>query len=174
MKMVGAALLGSAFTMLLVMLTFKDRLFVKSPIQGNALSLRELNIVDESGAVRMRLSTQSELSRQGAPVFELLTRKMQRGGVILLLDESGRGSLYFDSTDTDAKVSVGHFITGDSLPLSESDHSWGIRVLNLNPVTEAPRSLYFAASEGGNAGISGVSVKQGQPQDSQPVRIPKQ
>lgn len=170
MKMIGAALLGSVFTMLLVVLVFKDRLFSKPAMIGGVLELRELHILDDAGEVRMSLGTHGRWSSQGSPTLELLPRGSERGGAAFLLDKSGRGTLIFDSVDTAGKVTVGHFVTGDSLPLSESNHSWGMRVLNPQPAQGAPSSLYFAVSEGGNVGISGLTIKQGLAPDIQPVR----
>ena len=169
MKTIGAALLASLLTMALFTLVFEDRLFSKPFAQSNELTLRELRIVDDAGVVRMRLSTHGRWSQQGSPSLELIPSGSERGGATLLLDQDGKGTLFFDSSDTEAKVTVGHFVPGDSMPLSRSDHSWGVQVLNLQPVRGAPSSLYLAATEGGNVGVTGATIQQGLPPDVHPV-----
>jgi hypothetical protein len=171
MKSLGVALLSSVLTAILVMFIIRDRVRVRPTAQTDILTVRELHVVDGTGAVRLTLGTHGRWSKQGNPALDLLPSGSGYGGAELLLDTDGRGTLWFDTKDTVGKMMVGHFVTGDSLPLSESDHSWGIRVINRTPVTGAPDSLYFAASEAGNVGVTGVSIKQGLPPDVKPVRL---
>jgi hypothetical protein len=171
MKTIEAALLSSLFTALLALLVFRDKLFVPPPAPTDVLSVRELHIVDETGSVRMTLGTHGQFSKDGNPQLELIPRGSKRGGAGLFLDGSGNGTLWFSTEQTEGKMMVGHFITGDVSPPSLSDHSWGITVSNRHPVTGAPNSLYFGASEGGNVGITGVTIKQGLPPDVQPVTV---
>jgi hypothetical protein len=171
MKTIGAALLSSLFTALLFLFVLRDRLFVPPPTFTNVLSVRELHVVDETGSVRMTLGTHGRWSEDGNPQLELIPRGLKRAGAGLYLDASGNGTLWFSTEQRDGKVRVGHFITGDVIPPSLSDHSWGISVSNPRPVKGAPSSLYFAASDGGNVGITGVTMKQGLPPDVQPVTV---
>lgn len=170
MKLIAVALLSSILTALFVMLILKQKPPAPPLALPSVLSVEELRIVDDAGVVRMRLGTHSYSSHNGSPALELLSPDEERAGVELYLDNEGKGTLLFSTDKTEGKVMVGHFVTGDSLPLTQSDHSWGMRVLNGPPVKGAPDTLYFAATEGGNVGVSGVTIKQGLPPNVRPVR----
>jgi hypothetical protein len=170
MKTIEAALLSSLFTALLFLFVLRDRLFVPPPTPTDVLSVRELHIVDATGSVIMKLGTHGRFSGE-SPQLELIPRGSKRAGAGLYLDDSGNGTLWFSTTQTEGKMMVGHFMTGDVIPPSLSDHSWGISVSNPHPVKGAPRDLYFGASDGGNVGITGVTMKQGLPADVQPVTV---
>lgn len=169
MKLIAVALLSSLFTALLVMMVVKTQPPAPPLALPSILSVQELRVVDDAGAVRMKLGTRS-YSHYGSPALELLSPKGERAGAELYLDDEGKDTLLFSTETTDRKVMVGHFVTGDVVPHSQSDHSWGMLVLNRRPVKDAPYEVHIAATEGGNAYVSGVDIKQGLPPDARPVR----
>ncbi len=169
MKLIAVAFLSSIVTALLVLFIVKQRPPAPPLALPNVLSVSELRIVDDVGAVRMKLGTHS-YSHTGSPALELLPSKGERAGAELYLDDEGKGTLLFSTEATEGKLMVGHFVTGDSLPLNQSDHSWGMRVLNSGPVKDAPYDVHIAATEGGNVYVSGVDIKQGPPPEAKPVR----
>jgi hypothetical protein len=118
-------------------------------LMPSVITLRELRIADSAGVVRAVLGTGALGDR---PELKLLGVKPQRGGVDLTLDNNGFGTLYFNSDTTDAKVSVGHRFNCDSLPDSERNcGAWGLQILNLNPLGDAPHQMTFAVGSNGSA-----------------------
>ena len=170
MKLIAVAFLSSIVTALLVLVIVEERLSASPPASFDTLTVKELRVLDETGAVRVRLGTHNHWSPSGSPALEMLTAGAEHAGIELYLNDEGKGTLLFNSKDTEAKVMVGHFLTGDVLPASQSDHSWGMRILNLNPVKDAPYDLHIAATEIGNVYVSGVTIKQGLPPDAKPMR----
>ena len=169
MKLIAVAFLSSIVTALLVLFIVKQQPPAPPLALPSVLSVSELRIVDDVGAVRMKLGTHS-YSHTGSPALELLPSKGERAGAELYLDDEGKGTLLFSTETTDGKVMVGHFVTGDVIPHSQSDHSWGMLVLNRRPVKDAPYEVHIAATEGGNAYVSGVDIKQGPPPELQAPR----
>lgn len=99
--------------------------------QPDVLRVRRVEIVDQQGRLTMVLGQQSERGRKGL----FLLDPDGREAVELGLNDRGYGTLYFQSKQMDAKVSVGYFTENDEVvPLSQEDPggAWGIRVLRPN------------------------------------------
>ncbi len=170
MKLIAVAFLSSIVTALLVLVIVKGRLSASPPASFDTLTVKELRVLDDTGAVRMRLGTHNHWPPSGSPALEMLTAGAERAGVKLYLDDEGKGTLVFGTDKTEGKVMVGHFITGDVLPATTSANSWGMRISNMHPVEGAPYELHIASTEGGNAYVSGVDIKQGPPPELQAPR----
>jgi hypothetical protein len=118
-------------TLILVLKTvFDARASAASLESAQIIRTTRLEILDKSGKVRAILAGDDEYS---TPKFSLLNSD-GRPAALIMVNQLGYGTLYFQSKDVEGKVSVGYQWGSDSFPQNQEDPlaSWGVRVRGAN------------------------------------------
>ncbi len=101
----------------------------KVDAQSDTAQARRVEIRDTNNRVRIEIGIANQ---SGRDVPQMIFRD-EKGNIASLqtLDKAGNGTLYFSTSETEGKVSLGYISGGDVKLQGESDPlgAWGIRVL---------------------------------------------